>query len=83
MSDIIPITPLPNAAATSADGLGCHAGKDQLLDAAAKAGKSEVLRTMVAALAATVSPEQCSFVLVDYKGGSVRKLPVKTSRVGA
>ena len=43
MSDIIPITPLPNAAATAADGLGCHAGKDQLLDAAAKAGKSEVL----------------------------------------
>ena len=43
MSDIIPITPLPNAAATSADGLGCHAGKDQMLDAAAKAGKSEVL----------------------------------------
>jgi len=43
MSDIIPITPLPNAAAASADGLGCHAGKDQLLDAAAKAGKSEVL----------------------------------------
>ena len=39
MSDIIPITPLPNAAATSADGLGCHAGKDQMLDAAAKAGK--------------------------------------------
>ena len=43
MSDIIPITPLPNAAATAADGLGCHAGKDQLLDAAAKAGKSDVL----------------------------------------
>ena len=43
MSDIIPITPLPNAAATSADGLGCHAGKEQMLDAAAKAGKSEVL----------------------------------------
>ena len=43
MSDIIPITPLPNAAATAADGLGCHAGKDQLLDAAAKARKSELL----------------------------------------
>ncbi|MEY3517141.1 MAG: Light-independent protochlorophyllide reductase subunit, partial [Pseudomonadota bacterium] len=43
MSAIIPITPLPNAAAASADGLGCHAGKDQMLDAAAKAGKSEVL----------------------------------------
>ena len=43
MSAIIPITPLPNPAAASADGLGCHSGKDQMLDAAAKAGKSEVL----------------------------------------
>ncbi len=39
----IPITPLPNPAATSEQGLGCHAGKDELLKAAANAGKSEVL----------------------------------------
>ncbi|MEI7785880.1 MAG: chlorophyllide a reductase subunit Y [Betaproteobacteria bacterium] len=39
----IPITPLPNPAATSEQGLGCHAGKDELLKAAASAGKSEVL----------------------------------------
>ena len=39
----IPITPLPNPAATTEQGLGCHAGKDELLKAAASAGKSEVL----------------------------------------
>jgi len=43
MRQPIPITPLPNAAATASDGLGCHAGADQMRDAAAQAGKSEVL----------------------------------------
>ena len=43
MSNTIPIMPLPNPAAVSADGLGCHSGQDQLLEAAAKAGKSDVL----------------------------------------
>jgi DNA segregation ATPase FtsK/SpoIIIE, S-DNA-T family len=33
-------------------------------------GKSELLRTLVVALAAQVSPEHLSFVLVDYKGGA-------------
>ncbi len=39
----IPITPLPNPAATTEQGLGCHAGKDELQKAAASAGKSQVL----------------------------------------
>jgi chlorophyllide a reductase subunit Y len=39
----IPITPLPNPAATSAQGLGCHAGREQMEQAAANAGKSQVL----------------------------------------
>jgi len=34
------------------------------------AGKSELLRSLVAALAATHSPLRVNFVLVDYKGGS-------------
>ena len=34
------------------------------------AGKSELLRSLVAALAATHSPLRINFVLVDYKGGS-------------
>jgi chlorophyllide a reductase subunit Y len=39
----IPITPLPNPAATSEQGLGCHAGQSELQKAAASAGKSQVL----------------------------------------
>ncbi|MFI0352913.1 type VII secretion protein EccCa [Actinomadura sp. 9N407] len=34
------------------------------------AGKSELLRTLVLALAMTHSPERLAFVLVDYKGGA-------------
>jgi S-DNA-T family DNA segregation ATPase FtsK/SpoIIIE len=33
-------------------------------------GKSELLRTLVASLAATYSPRDVNFVLIDYKGGS-------------
>ena len=36
-------TPAINVAATQADGLGCHAGKDEMRRAAAAAGKSETL----------------------------------------
>src|SRR5947209_3557425 len=34
------------------------------------AGKSEVLRSLVAGLAAALPPEQLTFLLVDFKGGS-------------
>lgn len=34
------------------------------------AGKSELLRSLVAGLAATSSPDHCTFVLIDFKGGS-------------
>jgi len=37
------VTPDINVAATKTDGLGCHAGKDELRRAAASAGKSETL----------------------------------------
>jgi S-DNA-T family DNA segregation ATPase FtsK/SpoIIIE len=33
-------------------------------------GKSELLRSLVASLAASIGPEHLNFVLVDYKGGS-------------
>ena len=33
-------------------------------------GKSELLRTMVAGLAASVDPDHLTFVLIDFKGGS-------------
>lgn len=45
-------------------------GPHALVGGTTGSGKSELLRTMVASLAATYSPEQVNFVLVDYKGGS-------------
>jgi DNA segregation ATPase FtsK/SpoIIIE, S-DNA-T family len=57
------------------DGMGPHG----LLIGATGSGKSEVLRTLVLALAATHSSEALNFVLVDFKGGatftSLDKLP--------
>jgi S-DNA-T family DNA segregation ATPase FtsK/SpoIIIE len=48
------------------DGMGPHG----LLIGATGSGKSEVLRTLVLALAATHSSETLNFVLVDFKGGA-------------
>jgi S-DNA-T family DNA segregation ATPase FtsK/SpoIIIE len=45
-------------------------GPHALLGGTTGAGKSELLRTLVASLAATMSPTALNFVLVDYKGGS-------------
>jgi len=36
-------------------------------------GKSELLQTIVAALAATHSPDRLNFILIDYKGGAAFK----------
>ncbi len=48
------------------DGMGPHG----LLIGATGSGKSELLRTLVLALAATHSSEALNFVLVDFKGGA-------------
>ena len=45
-------------------------GPHGLLAGTTGAGKSELLRSLVASLAATVDPEHLNFVLIDYKGGS-------------
>ncbi len=45
-------------------------GPHALVGGTTGSGKSELLRTWVASLAATYAPEQLNFVLVDYKGGS-------------
>lgn len=47
-------------------GMGPHG----LIIGATGSGKSEVLRTLVLALAMTHSPDQLNFVLVDFKGGA-------------
>jgi len=41
MATSLPV--IPNAAALESDGMGCHSGKDELLNAARAAGKSETL----------------------------------------
>ncbi|MCX2968565.1 MULTISPECIES: type VII secretion protein EccCa [Streptomyces] len=48
------------------NGMGPHG----LLVGATGSGKSELLRTLVLAMAATHAPEQLNFVLVDFKGGA-------------
>ena len=48
------------------DGMGPHG----LLIGATGSGKSELLRTLVMALAATHSSESLNFVLIDFKGGA-------------
>jgi S-DNA-T family DNA segregation ATPase FtsK/SpoIIIE len=48
------------------DGMGPHG----LLIGATGSGKSELLRTLVLALAVTHSSEMLNFVLVDFKGGA-------------
>jgi len=45
-------------------------GPHGLIAGTTGAGKSELLRSLVAALAAKHSPERVNFVLIDYKGGS-------------
>ena len=45
-------------------------GPHTLIGGTTGAGKSELLRTMVASLAIASPPEALSFVLIDYKGGA-------------
>ena len=48
------------------DGMGPHG----LLIVATGSGKSELLRTLVLALAVTHSPSELNFALIDFKGGA-------------
>lgn len=45
-------------------------GPHALLGGTTGAGKSELLRSLVAGLAARYGPDRCTFLLVDYKGGA-------------
>ncbi len=48
-------------------------GPHMLVGGTTGAGKSELLQTFVAALAASHPPERLTFVLIDYKGGAAFK----------
>jgi DNA segregation ATPase FtsK/SpoIIIE, S-DNA-T family len=45
-------------------------GPHALIAGTTGSGKSELLRTLVASLAAAYPPDLCNFVLIDYKGAS-------------
>ncbi len=45
-------------------------GPHGLIAGTTGSGKSELLRTVIASLAASVGPDRLTFVLIDYKGGS-------------
>ncbi len=69
----------PDAAPTTVIGLSergrqvidiVRDGPHALIGGTTGSGKSELLRSFVVGLAAVSSPEQLTFVLIDYKGGS-------------
>ena len=66
--------PLAATIGVSADGVvGVDLARDGphgLIAGTTGSGKSELLRTLVIALAVNVSPDHLAFVLVDFKGGS-------------
>jgi S-DNA-T family DNA segregation ATPase FtsK/SpoIIIE len=47
-----------------------HDGPHILVAGTTGSGKSELLRTLITSLAATVDMQRVNFLLVDYKGGS-------------
>jgi S-DNA-T family DNA segregation ATPase FtsK/SpoIIIE len=48
----------------------CAQGPHALVAGTTGSGKSELLQTLVAGLAANHPPDRCTFLLVDYKGGA-------------
>jgi S-DNA-T family DNA segregation ATPase FtsK/SpoIIIE len=54
-------------------------GPHLLVGGTTGSGKSELLRSLIAGLAASHDPDHCAFVLIDYKGGAAfdccRELP--------
>ncbi|HZB19002.1 MAG TPA: FtsK/SpoIIIE domain-containing protein, partial [Blastococcus sp.] len=48
----------------------CRQGPHALIAGTTGSGKSELLQTLIAALASNHPPDRCSFLLVDYKGGA-------------
>ncbi|MEO8264713.1 MAG: FtsK/SpoIIIE domain-containing protein [Ilumatobacteraceae bacterium] len=68
--DPVPRTPIGVASDGIVDIDLDRDGPHALLAGTTGAGKSELLRTLVAGLAVASSPDHLTFVLIDYKGGS-------------
>ncbi len=68
--DVAPATPIGRARGRTVTIDLARDGPHALVAGTTGSGKSELLRTLVAGLALHSSPEQVTFVLVDYKGGS-------------
>lgn len=69
-ADPAPAAPLGSSADGRVDIDLVRDGPHGLIAGTTGAGKSELLRTLVLSLAASVGPQHLNFVLVDYKGGS-------------
>ncbi len=69
-ADPAPCAPLGSSADGRIDIDLVRDGPHGLIAGTTGAGKSELLRTLVLSLAASVGPQHLNFVLVDYKGGS-------------
>ncbi len=69
-SDPAPAAPLGTSVDGRVDIDLVRDGPHGLIAGTTGAGKSELLRTLVLSLAASVGPAHLNFVLVDYKGGS-------------
>ncbi|MEO7396926.1 MAG: FtsK/SpoIIIE domain-containing protein, partial [Ilumatobacteraceae bacterium] len=69
-SDPAPVTPIGVAADGVVEIDLVRDGPHALFAGTTGAGKSELLRSLVVGLAARLSPDHITFVLVDYKGGS-------------
>ncbi len=65
-----PVTPIGSVADGGLEVDLVADGPHALLGGTTGAGKSELLRSLVAGLAVNVSPELLNLILIDYKGGS-------------
>ncbi|MGA9277504.1 FtsK/SpoIIIE domain-containing protein, partial [Ilumatobacter sp.] len=69
-ADPAPVAPLGTSLEGRVDIDLVRDGPHGLIAGTTGSGKSELLRTLVLSMAASVGPQHLNFVLVDYKGGS-------------
>ncbi|MDP9316023.1 MAG: FtsK/SpoIIIE domain-containing protein [Chloroflexota bacterium] len=70
----VPIGQAGNGEAVYLDLREHHHGPHGIIAGATRAGKSDLLQTIIAAFAITHSPDQVQFLLIDYKAGAAFKV---------